>query len=440
MKRNLSLILALILTAALVLGGCSSNGNNGSGGTGTPDNSGGGTGAPSSQPVEVVVWHTFSDHQLEAFQAIVDDYNASQSEVKVVSQTQAWDDFDEKLMQAVRNGTGPDIALDYAATVANYLSDGFVTNLTPYITDPEIGIEGFQEKVAPGIYREATQFDEAGSIYIMPVVTTGTVFYYNKTMYDELGLSAPATWDELVSNCEKIKAEKGAMGFGFDNLVDGAQILLMQSGIQYYDKSSNTVDINAPAAVETYDWFAQQISAGLFKLQPDGYFESEFAAGDIAGYVTSVASAPYVEDAVAGNFEIGVAAIPQGDTAWAPAWNRGAIVFNSDEATQRAAYLFLKYFTGEEVNAQWCVDFGALSAYPAVNESAKMQELLADDAALTALSAGLEDVGYIPAFNGSNTVREEISKALQETATGLKTAQQALQDSADICNAELAGK
>ena len=203
MKRNLSLVLALIMAAALVLGGCSSTGSGGGSG-----GSGGGTPDAPSEPVEVVVWHTFSDHQLEAFEAIVNDYNASQSEVKVVSQTQAWDDFDEKLMQAVRNGTGPDIALDYAATVANYLSDGFVTNLTPYITDPEIGIEGFADKVAPGIYREATQFDDAGSVYIMPVVTTGTVFYYNKTMYDELGLSAPATWDELVSCCEKIKAEK----------------------------------------------------------------------------------------------------------------------------------------------------------------------------------------------------------------------------------------
>ena len=167
MKRNLSLVLALIMAAALVLGGCSSTGSgggsNGSGGSGgaAPD-------AP-SEPVEVVVWHTFSDHQLEAFEAIVNDYNASQSEVKVVSQTQAWDDFDEKLMQAVRNGTGPDIALDYAATVANYLSDGFVANLTPYITDPEIGIEGFADKVAPGIYREATQFDDAGSVYIMQI-------------------------------------------------------------------------------------------------------------------------------------------------------------------------------------------------------------------------------------------------------------------------------
>lgn len=434
MKRTITLTLVAALAAALFFSSCSSSSSNPS-----PSSNASPSSNTPSEPVDVVVWNTFSEHQLDAFQAIVDEFNSSQNEVNVIVQAQPYNDFDEKLMQAVRNSTGPDIALDYAATVANYLPDGFVANLSQYIDDPEIGIENFASTVAPGIYAEATQFDEAGTVYIMPAVTTGTVLYYNKTLYDELGLEAPATWDQLVSNCQIIKEAKGIKGFGFDSLVDGAQILLMQSGIQYYDKATNTVDIDSPSAIEAFDWFAQQINAGLFKLQPDGYFESEFGAQDIASYISSVASYPYVQDAVGDNFEIGVAPIPQGDTVWSPAWNRGAIVFTSDDATQRAAYLFLKYFTTPEVNAKWCTQFGALSAYTAVNESAAMQEFLAADTALTALSSGLDAVGYIPAFNNSNTVRSEISKALQECSTGLKTAEQALKDSAAVCNAELAG-
>ena len=423
--------LALLAAATMLLCGCSSGtGSAGSTASGAQD---------SGEPVEVVVWHTFSEHQLDAFDAIVEAYNASQSAVKVVSQAQPYNDYDQKLMQAVRNGTGPDIALDYAGTIANYLDDGFVADLSQYIDDPEIGIEGFAESVAPGIYDEATQFDEAGTVYIMPVMTTGTVFYYNKTLYDELNLSEPTTWDEMVSNCQTIRDQKDIYGFAFENLIDGAQILLMQSGISYYDKATNTVDIDDPAAVATYEWFNEQISAELFKLQPDGYFESEFGAQDIAGYIGSVASFPYIKEAVGDAFEVGVCPIPQTENPWAPAWNRGAILFTSDDATQRAAYDFLKYFTHPEVNAEWCSKFGALSAYTAVNESEAMQEYLNSDISMQALSAGLDEVGYIPAFTGSNTVRDEISKALQETCTGLKTAQQALTDSAAVCNAELAG-
>lgn len=435
MKRVLALTLAAALAVTLLLTGCSSSSSSSSSDGGTSSS---GETSESSEPVEVVVWNTFTEHQLEAFQAIVDDFNASQSEVEVVVQAQTYDDFDEKLMQAVRNGTGPDIALDYPGTVINYLSDGFVADLSQYIDDPEIGIEDFESTVVPSIYAEATQFDDEGTVYIMPVNTTGAVLYYNKTLYDELGLEVPTTWDELVSNCQIIMDEKGIIGFGFDDLTDGAQILLMQSGIEYYDAETNTVDIDSPAAVEAFEWFAQQIDAGLFKLQPDGYFESEFGAEEIASYISTVASYPYIQEAVGDNFEIGVAPIPQGDTVWAPAWNRGAIVFTSDDATQRAAYLFLKYFTSEEVNAEWCTEFGAMSAYTAVNESNVMQEFLATDASLVALNEGLDAVGYIPAFSGSSTVRDEINKALQECATGLKTAEEALEDAAEVCNAELA--
>lgn len=36
--------------------------------------------------------------------------------------------------------------------------------------------------------------------------TTGGAWLYNKKVYAELGLIVPKTWDELMSNCEKIKA------------------------------------------------------------------------------------------------------------------------------------------------------------------------------------------------------------------------------------------
>ena len=53
MKRNLSLVLALIMAAALVLGGCSSTGSGGG-----SRGSRGGTPDPPTEPGEGVVLHT----------------------------------------------------------------------------------------------------------------------------------------------------------------------------------------------------------------------------------------------------------------------------------------------------------------------------------------------------------------------------------------------
>ena len=79
--------LALLAAATMLLCGCSSGtGSAGSTASGAQD---------SGEPVEVVVWHTFSEHQLDAFDAIVEAYNASQSAVKVVSQAQPYNDYDQ---------------------------------------------------------------------------------------------------------------------------------------------------------------------------------------------------------------------------------------------------------------------------------------------------------------------------------------------------------
>lgn len=425
MRRSWKTLVALLLAAMMLLGACS-------GGTTTQG------GQTSDEPTEIVVWHNFTDYQLEAFQKIADDFNAGQSEVKVVVQAQPYNDWDQKVMQAVRNGTGPNIILDYPATVANYINDGFVVNLTPYIEDSEIGIADYKNSISEGIYKEATQYTDDGGQYIMPFATTGTLLFYNKTLWNELNLQVPATWDELVQCCETIRESKNIPGFGFDSLVDGAQILLMQSGASYVDLANNVVDINTPATVETYTWFAQQVNNGNFKLQPDDYFSTEFGAQAIGSFIGSAAGYGYVVDAVGDSFEFDMAPIPQGSTKWSPAWNRGAIVFKSDEAGERASYLFLKYFVSEEVNKQWCMDFGALSPYTAVNANAEFQKFLAENPALQALYGGMDTVGYIPAFNGSSTVREEISKALQEVSVGLKDAATALSDAEAACNAELA--
>lgn len=436
MKKKLSIGLAAVMTVSL-LAGCS-------GGNAGQDTSSASTGNNETQQQvqtvekkDVVIWHVFTDYQMEAFQKIVDEFNASQEEVNVIVQAQPYNDFDEKVMQAVRNGEGPDIILDYPSTVMNYLEEGLVTDLSTYVSDAEIGIEGFEESLSPAVYQEATQFGEGG-LYVMPVVTTGPVFFYNKTLYDDLGLKAPETWDELVENCKVIKEKNGMRGFGFDELEDGAQILLMQNNAGYVDVDANKVTFNTEKAAEVFEWFAEQVNQDYFKLKPDDYFSTEFGAEAIASFIGSAAGYTYVVDAVGDKFEFATAPLPQGgEIEWSPAWNRGAIVFKSDEDTERAAYLFLKYFVSPEVNTQWCIDYEAISPYLAVNDSEKLQSYLKENPGLMSLSESLDTVGYIPAFRGSSTVRSELSKAIQEVSTGIKDASTALSDAEKVCNDEM---
>ena len=80
-----------------------------------------------------------------------------------------------------------------------------------------------------------------------------------------------------------------------------------------------------------------------------------------------------------------------------------------------------------------------MSPYTSVASDADFQSYLSENPALQALNGELDAVGYIPAFDASSTVRDEISKALQEASTGIKTAETALADAEAVCNAEMAG-
>ena len=54
-------------------------------------------------------------------------------------------------------------------------------------------------------YKETVSVGDA--VYGVPATSTQVVgWLYNKNVYEELDLEVPTTWDELMANCEAIKA------------------------------------------------------------------------------------------------------------------------------------------------------------------------------------------------------------------------------------------
>jgi len=49
-------------------------------------------------------------------------------------------------------------------------------------------------------------FSYDGKVYGMPIYKSFWVIYYNKHVFEDVGITAPTTWDEFLSNNEKIKA------------------------------------------------------------------------------------------------------------------------------------------------------------------------------------------------------------------------------------------
>ena len=98
MKKLIQITLALIMALSFV--GCSKD-------SGKTDG-----------PVEVTLWHTYTEHHNDFINQMIDEFNNSQTEVKVIAVQQPYQDYDANLLQAIRNGVGPDICSRFSTNVA----------------------------------------------------------------------------------------------------------------------------------------------------------------------------------------------------------------------------------------------------------------------------------------------------------------------------------
>ena len=394
---------------------------------------------------QVVLWHTFTDEQEKSLQEIASAYNALRTDVEVVVQSQPRSGFEDKVFNGVRTGTGPNMIIHFSSEAAKYVDakdekNTFVLDLEALLA-PE-ALERVKANLAKPVYDEAVVFED-GKMHIMPVYRSGPMIFYNKTMLDELGLAAPTTWAELESTARAIKDKFGVPGFGTDSLVDTAHMLIMQNGSGYIDAANRKVVIDNPKAAERIQWFGDLVKEEVFTLNPTGqYFSNDFSSKLLGMYFGSVAGYKYI---FPDGFELGVApAINDGEVKWYPAWNRGAIAFKKDDASDKATVDFIAFLTNAENSTKYAISVGSISPYADAIALPEYQAYINDgsllDASLKAVEEGLPYAGVLPIVSISSTLRTELERAVTRVATGEATAEDALKEAAEIVNAEWAAE
>lgn len=441
MKKLLSVLLAVLLVCACFIACAQQNGGDATN-TQAPDQDASGQDG-ATEPVEVVLWHTLTDHHQAALDEIIAAFNASQSEYVVVAEQQPYSEWDAKLLQSVSNGVGPDFCTMFPSDAINYMNEGYLYDLTELVNDPETGIPDLAEQTAAGLYAEITQWGN-DSVYLIPVLYGSEVLFYNKTMFDALGLSEPKTWTELEACAKAIYENYGIAGFGTDSITDTFQGWIMQAGSDYIDVENKTIAIDRDIAIEKLNWFANGIKEGYFRLVgEDYYFSNPFGSQAVGMYVGSAAGVDYVYAAIPaegeeGHFEVGCCPIPQeGPNKYISSWGTTYVCMSKDEAHARGVVAFLKYLTEKDTLVQWGIAFGSVPARKEAMEDPVFTEYAETNIAAKALIAEYDYIGYLPSVPGAATVRTEIDKLVQSVALGTADAETAFDNFVTACNAAL---
>jgi len=190
-KKSL-LTAASVFSLGALLAACAPGG----GSSGSNDDGSAGEGGGSSEQVTLNVW-SWRVEDVDEYNEIFAVFEEQNPDIKIEFQAFKDTEYNQILATALSASDSPDVAMvkSYGGIQGNIDSgslvpiDGVVEGLDDIPQEIQDGVSGVED----------------GRIYGVPFATQTLQVTYNKGIFDELSLSVPQTWDELLEVSQTIK-------------------------------------------------------------------------------------------------------------------------------------------------------------------------------------------------------------------------------------------
>ncbi len=433
MKKMVSTVLAgaMILSMAACGGG---------GGESAPTTAaaGGGSGdstqaAPAADGEQKVIkfMHRFPDEPYNSFiESKLHEYEASHPDIKFEITSAQNQEYKEKIKVVVGGDDTPDIFFSWVGDFTErFIREGLILDLKPYLdADPE-----WKDSLIESQINEYTNKD--GMVYGIPFRLDCKLFFYNKTIFDEHGLTAPTTWDELISCCETLKAA-GITPIAYGNqepwsashYMGTLNQIFVPDDVRAKDYDPTSGEFTDPGYIEALEHYQQLLpymTENPNGVKPD-MSRTNFVMELGAMYYAELIEIPYIKmdnpemefgmfnfpkvEGAKGNQDI-LTGVPEG------------FVVSSKTKYPDECVEFLKWFLGKEVGTQQCQEIGWFNGAKGTTEGLTDQALLDGYQAVMdakAMSAWLDNALY-------STVCDEYLTAVSDLTNGDITPQQAME-------------
>jgi ABC-type glycerol-3-phosphate transport system substrate-binding protein len=380
-------VLAVSVTAAMVLSACSSGGTAAPGGSGASAGTSAGTSAGAGGSINVLsLW---GGSEEEAFRAVLDAFT---EETGVAVNYEAdRQTYATTLQSRITGGNPPDIAIiPGIGFLRRFAKDGSLKPLS------DLGVD---QASLTDLYPEG--FLAAGSVddtlYALPAKynNKGTM-WYRPDVFEEAGVEPAETWEDFVSALDTLKEDPGAMALGAKddwNLTDWFEsIYIRQHGVEAYDTLfSADGDFADPTVQETVDTMLEVlndeyvvggIDAAIGRAWTDAIAqvfqpEPEAAVFYEGGFVGGIATGQTNPDLVVGE-TIDWFPFPSfGDDANVTTFGGDVIGALTDS---EGAKQFMQYITTPEANEVWAGTGAIVSPHSGVATDAYPNDLVVREA------------------------------------------------------------
>lgn len=398
MKKRFALFLCAALASAVL--------------TGCGEDSGSKPKLDPESPVSLELWHYYNGPQKVAFDSLVSEFNETVGQEQgIIVEAFSQGDVNElatKVLEAAKKKVGasdiPDIFAAYADTAYQIDKNGLLSDISAYLTEEELA--AYRQEFLD----EGRLFGDEG-LKIFPIAKSVELLMVNKTDWDKFAAATGASEADLktiegITRLSKSYFEytdgltpdvegDGKAFFGRDAMANYMIIGCRQLGTEIFQVEGDTVKINIDEAALRKIWDNYYVPYINGWFSDEGRFRSDTAhTGTIIALVGSSSGVIYfpnevqVDDVTTYPIECAVYPAPgfEGGEAYTVQQGAGMCVTKSDEKTEYAASIFLKWFTESERNAEFSVSSGYLPVTTAALTGAVL------DSALTA-SGGDERMG-----------------------------------------------
>jgi len=261
----------------LLLAACGKAGNDGgSGGTASGGNSQG-SGGGSSQNVEKQVKLSMlvgsEEQTVKIANALVAAFEERNPNIKIeLEHSPGGSEGDNLLKTRLATGDMNDIFFYNSGSLLQAINPE--QNLVPLTNDPFMaGVEDSFKQVVT--YK--------GEVYGVPYQSAGIGgIFYNKKVYEKLGLSVPKTWDEFMANVEKVKREGGGIAPVIGTFKDTwtSQLLFLSD---YYNVQSEYPNFAEDYTANKAKFATTPIALKSFRKMEDlvGYWNDDYLASTL---------------------------------------------------------------------------------------------------------------------------------------------------------------
>ena len=296
---------AAVIAGALALAACSSGGSGSSGGT-----------APAaSGKVTLTFWSWVPgiSQSVNLWNKTHPDIHVNLNEV-----TSGAAGTYAKMFSALQAGNAPDLGQIEYATLPNFEHVGGVVNLAPY------GASKVKPDFVPWTWGQVTQ---GSAVYAIPQDTGPMGLFYRADLFKQYGLAVPTTWDQYLSDAQKLHAAHPNVYITAFPANDAQWFagLAWQAGAKWFSTSGDTwlTGIDDSPSQQVANFWQQLISDHLVKVEPD--FASEWYKDLADGTLLTWPTAVWGENTLITN-----AAPTKGDWRVAPMPNWGSTPSNGN--------------------------------------------------------------------------------------------------------------